>query len=217
MFLVPFAMENAVLNSFVKSEPNQSIGSRYRRFPPGYDAYVTPLSVYQRHKEINQMCPLLNGECLPNVEFSARALSSCYPDDDEDFNPNWRKLLGYKTRLQSLEFFPMKFIVSVHELARWGFYYTGIRDETACIFCRVILHNWEFQDSPYEEHRRYSPNCPLIKGRNIMDISCEKPLKSDEIKKRKEKNGDVLDEVTEVRIGRFRFEFLQFEYVFTLL
>ncbi|CAG0892350.1 unnamed protein product [Darwinula stevensoni] len=192
------------LKSFVKSEPGQSIRSRYRRFPPGYDAYATPLSVYQRHKEINWMCPLLTGEYLPNVEFSFRALSRCYPDDDEDFNPNRRKLLGYKTRFQSFEFFPKKFIVSVHELARWGLYYTGIRDETACIFCRVILHNWEFQDSPYEEHRRFSPNCPLIKGRNVMDISYDDPLKSEVIKEREEKNRDVLDAITDVQSRRSR-------------
>ncbi|CAG0901867.1 unnamed protein product [Darwinula stevensoni] len=109
-----------------------------------------------------------------------------YPSDNEDFNPNRKKMLCHAKRLCSFEFFPKRHIVSTDEMARWGLYYTGIRDETDCIFCRLIIHNWEYGDNPYEEHRRFSPNCPLIRGRNIMDIPYENSLNPDDLTMEKE-------------------------------
>ncbi|CAG0882639.1 unnamed protein product [Darwinula stevensoni] len=171
---------------FITSESSETIRSRHRHLPPGYAAYSTPPSVYQCHKEMNWLCPLLTGKCLSNVEFSPRALNKGYPSDDEDFIPNWKKMLCSAGRLWSFEFFPKRYIVSNGEMARWGLYYTGIRDETSCIFCRLILHNWEYGDNTYEEHRRFPPNCPLIRGRNVMDIPCENSHNPDDIKTEKE-------------------------------
>ncbi|CAG0894683.1 unnamed protein product [Darwinula stevensoni] len=141
---------------FITSESSETIRPRHRHLPPGYEAYSTPPSVYQCHKEMNWLCPLLTGKCLSNVEFSSRALGKGYPSDDEDFNPNRKKMLCHARRLWSFEFFPKRYIVSTDEMARWGLYYTGIRDETACIFCRLIIHNWEYGDNPYEEHHASS-------------------------------------------------------------
>ncbi|CAG0892571.1 unnamed protein product [Darwinula stevensoni] len=123
---------------FITSESSETIRLRHRHLPPSYEAYSN------------------TGKCFSNVEFSSRALSKGYPSDDEDFNPNRKKMLSNANRLCSLEFFPKRYIVSTDEMARWGQYYTGIRDETACIFCRLIIHNWEYGDNPYEEHHASS-------------------------------------------------------------
>ncbi|CAG0891246.1 unnamed protein product [Darwinula stevensoni] len=120
------------------------------------------------------------------LDVDPKTASKGYPSDDEDFNPNRKKMLCHAGRLWSFEFFPKRYIVSTDEMARWGLYYTGIRDETACIFCRLIIHNWEYGDNPYEEHRRFSPNCPLIRGRNIMDIPYENSLNPDDLTTEKE-------------------------------
>lgn len=48
------------------------------------------------------------------------------------------------------------------ELASAGFYYLGNQDNVKCYKCAVMLRNWEPQDTPWEEHKRWSPHCPLV-------------------------------------------------------
>lgn len=48
------------------------------------------------------------------------------------------------------------------ELASAGFYYLGNQDNVKCYKCAVMLRNWEPQDIPWEEHKRWSSDCPLV-------------------------------------------------------
>lgn len=51
----------------------------------------------------------------------------------------------------------------LNKLVAAGFYYTGEKDEVACIACGVLLHEWEDNDDPWIEHELNSPDCELIK------------------------------------------------------
>ena len=53
--------------------------------------------------------------------------------------------------------------VNQRELAANGLFYTGRADRVQCAFCRGILHRWNTDDIPADEHRRYFPECPLIR------------------------------------------------------
>lgn len=50
------------------------------------------------------------------------------------------------------------------ELASAGFFYKGTGDTVMCYKCKVTLRNWEPEDTPWGEHKRWSPDCPLVKG-----------------------------------------------------
>lgn len=56
-----------------------------------------------------------------------------------------------------------KLYPNVQELVKAGFYYTGSGDSVACISCGIVLEDWNSEDRPYDEHRKSSPFCELIK------------------------------------------------------
>lgn len=66
-------------------------------------------------------------------------------------------------RLKTFINWPLTFI-SKHSLAEDGFYYTGKNDIVRCAFCQIEIGYWEKDDIPNAEHKRWNPNCPLIKG-----------------------------------------------------
>ncbi|XP_076445294.1 baculoviral IAP repeat-containing protein 3-like isoform X2 [Babylonia areolata] len=49
-------------------------------------------------------------------------------------------------------------------LAGAGFFYTGDSDYVRCFYCGVGLRKWEPQDVPWEEHVRWSPECPFVRN-----------------------------------------------------
>ena len=54
--------------------------------------------------------------------------------------------------------------ISKTSLAKDGFYYTGRTDIVKCAYCFIEIGRWEDGDEPNFEHKRWSPNCPFIKG-----------------------------------------------------
>ncbi|XP_063700335.1 death-associated inhibitor of apoptosis 1-like [Culicoides brevitarsis] len=54
-------------------------------------------------------------------------------------------------------------------LAQIGFYYTGTNDLVKCFFCNVEIGMWQPEDNPVDEHLRWSPNCPLLHGRETSN------------------------------------------------
>lgn len=57
---------------------------------------------------------------------------------------------------------PHKFL-SPEALAAAGFYF--VRDDIVrCPFCKIEVGRWEEEDIPKKEHRRWSGNCPFIRG-----------------------------------------------------
>lgn len=73
-------------------------------------------------------------------------------------------------------------VVNKEKLALLGFYFIGPEDTVKCYFCKVEIGRWELGDSAYVEHKRWSPNCPLLKHyptnnvpRNVDLLNAEIP------------------------------------------
>lgn len=61
------------------------------------------------------------------------------------------------------------------QLARSGFFFTGVKDHVQCIFCLGILGCWSPGEEPDEEHRRQFPECPLVTGAPTGNIPVDAP------------------------------------------
>ncbi|KMQ83398.1 inhibitor of apoptosis [Lasius niger] len=55
-------------------------------------------------------------------------------------------------------------------LAQSGMYYTGVEDKCKCHFCGVEISRWEILDCPIDEHKRFSPNCSLLRRRHTDNV-----------------------------------------------
>ena len=40
---------------------------------------------------------------------------------------------------------------------------TGFSDEAKCFYCEGIIHAWEPHDEPWDEHKKWYPNCGFLK------------------------------------------------------
>jgi len=52
--------------------------------------------------------------------------------------------------------------ITVYDLARYGFYFTGEDDNCRCIFCKLEVRGWEPGDTAEGEHRRWNPKCMIV-------------------------------------------------------
>lgn len=48
------------------------------------------------------------------------------------------------------------------DLSAAGFYYLGTGDSVKCYRCGIPLHNWDPTDTPWGEHKKWAPMCPLV-------------------------------------------------------
>lgn len=72
-----------------------------------------------------------------------------------------RGLLEEEARLKTFDSWKVSFIAK-EDLAKNGFYYRGELDRCVCIFCGIEIGEWEEGDNPFEEHRKFSPNCTFF-------------------------------------------------------
>lgn len=49
------------------------------------------------------------------------------------------------------------------KLAKAGFYYSGTKDKVRCLYCSLVMKNWEKDDDPQFEHEYLSPHCQYFK------------------------------------------------------
>lgn len=61
-------------------------------------------------------------------------------------------------------------IVSPADLARSGFFYTGVSDRVQCAFCQGILRNWEVGDIAAEQHARHFTYCRFVQGHDVENF-----------------------------------------------
>lgn len=86
------------------------------------------------------------------------------------FNTNW----------------PHAQLCSADNMAKAGFYFTGLSDQVQCFNCRVKLENWDQeQDEPWKKHKEFSPNCcfaqlgreeGLLTVEEFCDIMCARAI-----------------------------------------
>lgn len=59
--------------------------------------------------------------------------------------------------------------VRKEELAMLGFYFRARPDNVKCVFCNVVIYNFEKGDSVLAGHLAFSPNCPLLRRRKTLN------------------------------------------------
>lgn len=72
-------------------------------------------------------------------------------------------LKNFENRLRTFVDWPIDFI-SPESLAQAGFYYLKSNDLVKCAFCAGIIGQWEVNDQPLNEHRRFFPDCSLVRS-----------------------------------------------------
>lgn len=72
-------------------------------------------------------------------------------------------------RFKTFDNYPVCFL-NRWTLAFLGFYFIGPVDDVKCKFCNVIINSWEFGDDIFNEHKRWSPNCPLLLRQQTRNI-----------------------------------------------
>ena len=65
-------------------------------------------------------------------------------------------------RLTTFVDWPQDSPVRPWELSVAGFHYMGTGDSVKCYRCGVALRNWEPEDTPWGEHKKWSSQCPLV-------------------------------------------------------
>ena len=65
-------------------------------------------------------------------------------------------------RLKSFKLWPKMAVVKPEILAENGFYFLKTNDEVVCVYCYIILGNWNWTDIVPMRHRAESPKCPFI-------------------------------------------------------
>jgi len=117
--------------------------------------------INKKHLEVSPGCPLFTREtanvpldstgCLLSNQFEACRLFSLLVID-------WRSY------------------ISVYELAHSGFYYAGDEDNVRCAFCKLEVRGWEEIDTADGEHRRWSPNCLFLLGKQVRNVAIGEEL-----------------------------------------
>ncbi len=82
--------------------------------------------------------------------------------DDGNSDPNYMK--KYEDRLKTFKNWEYGNIVKPEYLAKNGFYNYGPSDYVRCIFCKVIIGDWETDDKVEVEHQKYSSECLMVKA-----------------------------------------------------
>ncbi|KAF4526813.1 hypothetical protein B566_EDAN015139 [Ephemera danica] len=77
--------------------------------------------------------------------------------------PKYKNFTTKEDRLKSFKYWPKAIQQTPEDLASNGFHYTGCGDRVICFDCGLGLKDWHEEDTPHEEHRRYSPNCNFLK------------------------------------------------------
>ncbi|XP_025070473.1 inhibitor of apoptosis protein-like [Alligator sinensis] len=72
-------------------------------------------------------------------------------------------------RMSTFSTFPTDVPVSERNLARAGFYYTGVKDKVKCFSCGLMLDNWKKGDNAMEKHKQLYPSCSFIQGLLLLN------------------------------------------------
>lgn len=97
-----------------------------------------------------------------SISLSRSILSGVHPEQSET------DLKVIENRLETYVNWPIEFITP-EQLSQAGFFYLGIADQVKCAFCGGIIGHWEVNDQPLQEHRKFFPDCPLVRQQDQRD------------------------------------------------
>ncbi|XP_070534855.1 baculoviral IAP repeat-containing protein 7-like [Ptychodera flava] len=77
-------------------------------------------------------------------------------------------------------------------LARAGFFYVGRQDIVECFSCKVRIQDWELGDTAMGEHKKLSPSCLFVQGKETRNKQLLVPPKRQESTPRQPRNQVLL-------------------------
>ncbi|CAO1419708.1 unnamed protein product [Diamesa hyperborea] len=107
------------------------------------------------NEELNPDSPLTPTELISTPEFNSITRLQI------DLKNEQNRLATFRNR------WPLSFI-SPNLLAKAGFYYLNVDDQVKCAYCGGIIGQWEMGDDPLNEHKKFFPDCPIVR-QNIQD------------------------------------------------
>lgn len=84
-------------------------------------------------------------------------------DSDMVSPPHVADMSLCEERLKTFDEWPKYMRPTPLELAKAGFYYTGMGDRVMCFSCKVVLKNWEPSDTAWDEHARWRSSCSYLR------------------------------------------------------
>lgn len=112
----------------------------------------------------------------------------------------YTKMLSEEQRLKTFsnnDWPHKKNVINVKNLAKSGLFYTGKNDLVACAFCRVQLHEWQPEDDPIVDHRKYSPKCSfLLDPLRTQNVPIGKPSKITDLIQTLSRDDEKEEEIT---------------------
>ena len=122
-----------------------------------------PTSIYDRRgSEIRCLCK-------PHIISPMTKVYRGFDAIEHNNKTEETKMNYEKYRIESFKNWPISWI-SVLEMAANGFYFKDISDVVECNFCHTKLHCWEAEDIPTEQHERWAPFCPFIRGEITKNV-----------------------------------------------
>lgn len=97
----------------------------------------------------------------PNSSNDSISISISLPSGAVQARPDV-DLKVLENRRRTYTNWPVDFI-SADTLAQAGFYYLNVDDQVKCAYCGGIIGQWERNDQPIQEHRKFFPDCPIVR------------------------------------------------------
>lgn len=98
--------------------------------------------------------------CIINMSLNPKVVCDAMVSSKLAQSPQYPFYVSYMNRLKSHEQLPKQMSQTPYEFARAGFFYTGKSDEVVCCICGGGLKDWQINDTPAGEHRRFfGPLC----------------------------------------------------------
>jgi hypothetical protein len=66
--------------------------------------------------------------------------------------------------------------VPIIDVAKSGFFWTGIEDNCQCIYCNLQVRGWKLGDTPDAVHYKYSSNCRFLNDKPVGNVKIGEEL-----------------------------------------
>jgi len=70
-------------------------------------------------------------------------------------------MMTIRGRMNTFQDWPVSFL-KPRDLAKAGFFYTGVGDKVVCFKCFEEFDRWDKKDTPMGEHMNHMPTCPFV-------------------------------------------------------
>ncbi|CAH2296954.1 baculoviral IAP repeat-containing 1 [Pelobates cultripes] len=130
---------------------------------------------YEDHVKHNPTCMFIQGKDVGNIpKYEVRVQQS--ETDGTNLQPS-PQFTTEESRQTTFSGWPFYARTQPAELARAGFFFTGLRDTVQCFSCGGCLGNWEEEDDPWKEHTKWFPECNFL-GSKKTQVEIKQYIKS---------------------------------------